>query len=46
MADVRDILEIEGTPQTVASKNAIIHGSKQVFSFHHLLALLLGSVHI
>ena len=30
MADVRDILEIEGSPQTPTSKNTIIHGSKQV----------------
>jgi len=29
MSDVRDILELEGTPQTPASKNAIIHGNKQ-----------------
>ena len=30
MSDVRDILELEGAPQTVTSKNAIIHGNKQV----------------
>eukprot|EP00795_Rhopilema_esculentum_P004303 gene4303-20503_t len=29
MADVRDILEIEGSPQTPTSKNTIIHGNKQ-----------------
>ena len=36
MSDVRDILELEGAPQAATSKNAIIHGNKQVW----LLSLL------